>query len=184
MSVRTGAGVQDWFEWLDRAEAGSGPAMAVDYELYAEGEALLGWLNATVDLDTPDPVDASALLQSMAAAMQRELAGAEIAHLKMTLSPQEALGGEVAALSLVRNDIVPELSLQLDQPVRGGQLIVNCRAETSPEALRHALEAALAAILEPFPGLSAKLVHAEQFRPGRPQPTFRFTRPEAAVATP
>ena len=33
-----------------------------------------------------------------------------------------------------------------------------------------------------FPGFTATLVHAEQFRPGRPQPTHRLPNPAAPVA--
>jgi hypothetical protein len=116
--------------------------------------------------------------------MQRELAGAEIAHLKMTLSPDESLHGEIAALSLVRSDFVPELTQRLDAPVRGGELILNARAEADPRALRQALEAALAALPAVFPGLTVRLVHAEQFRPGRPQPTHRLSAAETPLTVP
>ena len=110
ISVRSGDGVSEWFSLLEKLEPGSSAAMAVDYDTYADGEALLGWLNATVDFRASEPLDSSAVLHSLASTMQRELSG-EIAHLKMTLSPDEALAGEVAALSAVRSDIIPELTL-------------------------------------------------------------------------
>lgn len=182
VSARTGSGLEEWFTRLENGEAGTGPAMEVDYDTYAEGEALLGWLNATVRISSPAGFDANGLLETLARHMQRVLAGAEIAHLKMTLSPDESLSGEIAALSLVRSDVVPELTLRLDSPVRGGELIVNCRAETDPAELRRALETALAVLPATFPELTAGLVHAEQFRPGRPQPTHRLARAGAALA--
>lgn len=184
VSVRARTGLEEWFARLDNAEAGTGPAMEVDYDTYAEGEALLGWLNATLRLSATDVFDAGELLQDLARAMQRELAAAEIAHLKMTLSPDENLNGEIAALSLVRNEVVPELTQRLDAPVRGGELIVNCRAETDPAELRRALEAALAALPATRPGLTARLLHAEHFRPGRPQPTHRLAAAGAAPIAP
>jgi G3E family GTPase len=182
ISARTGTGLTEWFEFLETAEARLGDAMTVDYDTYAEGEALLGWLNATADLTTSEELDSGALLEALARQMQQELAASEIAHLKMTFSPDDGLGGEVAALSLVRSDFVPELSLRLEDPVRNGQLIVNCRAETDPAELRRALEAGLAALPDDFAGLTVKLVHAEHFRPGRPQPTHRLAHAEAEVA--
>src|SRR5262249_37447216 len=45
VSARTGRDLEVWFARLSEPLA-SRPAMAVDYDLYAEGEALLGWLNA------------------------------------------------------------------------------------------------------------------------------------------
>ena len=180
VSARTGAGIKEWFARLDATAPGSGKAMEIDYDIYADGEALLGWMNATVDVRATEEFDANALLQMMASEMKNGLADAEIAHLKMTFSPDDSLAGEIAALSVVRSDIVPELNLKLDAPVRAGQLIVNCRAEGSPENLRRALGDAVEAIQHGFPGLAAKIEHVEQFRPGRPTPTHRLQTPVAA----
>ena len=98
--------------------------------------------------------------------------GAEIAHLKMTLSPDAGLGGDVAIINLVRNDFVPELSADLDAPIESGQLIINLRAEGDPETLRAAVETALATAPAE---LAATLDHLEHFRPGKPEPTHRVT---------
>lgn len=182
ISARDGRGLREWFEILENAAPANRKAMQIDYDIYADGEALLGWLNATVDIRSAEGIDAAQLLQSLADQMRSELADAEIAHLKMTLSPDDSLAGEIAALSLVRSDYIPELSLKLDEPVTSGQLIVNCRAEAAPEDLRAALEKSLAAMRAKFPDLAAKLEHAEQFRPGRPNPTHRLERPEATPA--
>src|SRR5260370_772933 len=48
VSARSGAGLDEWFARIAAAEQPEGSAMAVDYEVYADGEALLGWLNCTV----------------------------------------------------------------------------------------------------------------------------------------
>src|SRR3954470_3992167 len=53
ISARSGLGIQDWItRILDGVPKTTG-AMAVDYEEYADGEALLGWLNATLEIDSP-----------------------------------------------------------------------------------------------------------------------------------
>ena len=90
--------------------------MEVDYDVYAEGESLLGWLNCTAQLSASEPFDAGEVLSAISARIQQRLQSheAEIAHLKMTLSPDQAIGGAIAAMSLVRNDFVPELSLELE----------------------------------------------------------------------
>ena len=180
VSVRTGTGVDGWFDRLLDREQVTRPVMAVDYDLYAEGEALLGWLNATVQIAGP-AFDANALLHTLANDLRRRMGEAEIAHLKMTFSPDAGLG-DIAAVSLVRSDYVPELSLTLDGPVESGQLILNLRAEANPADLRAAVESAVAALPELLPGLSARLEHAEHFRPGRPTPTHRVTNAEITSA--
>jgi G3E family GTPase len=166
VSVRENRGVAEWFARIASSEQEARATMEVDYEIYAEGEALLGWLNATVQVAPADGFSADALLKTLAADIQRRLAPAEIAHLKMTLSPDGGLG-DIAAINLVRSDYVPELSLTLEAPVTSGQLIINARAEASPEALRDAVTAAVASL----PG--ARLEHLEHFRPGKPTPTHR-----------
>ena len=57
-----------------RHRSPSRPAMDVDYDVYAEGEALLGWLNATCRLSAPQPFDGNRFLQRLADGVQRRLA--------------------------------------------------------------------------------------------------------------
>jgi len=172
VSVRENRGLVQWFAQLETGEQRPRATMEVDYDLYAEGEALLGWLNATVQLACAGGFDSGAVLTRLAREIQRRLDGSEIAHLKMTLSPDGGLG-DIAVINLVRSDFVPELSLRLEAPVGAGQLIINCRAEADPDSIRTAVRAAVADLPDTFPGLTAQLDHLEAFRPGKPQPTHR-----------
>jgi len=178
VSARQGDGLDAWFRRVTAAEQIARAAMEVDYALYAEGEALLGWLNCTAQLEDRRPFDANAVLKRLAdqiqARLQRE--GAEVAHLKMTFSSEESLGG-IAVINLVRNDYVPEVSLALEEPVHSGQLVVNLRAEAAPEVLRDSVRSAVAGLAEHFGGLAARLEHLEHFRPGKPLPTHRLSAP-------
>ena len=172
VSVRENRGLSEWFARLETGEQRTRATMEVDYELYAEGEALLGWLNATVQLASAEGFDSETVLMQLARDIQLRLAAAEIAHLKMTLSPDGGLG-DIAVINLVRSDFVPELSLRLEAPVTAGQLIINCRAEADPDMIREAVRAAVAGLPSHFPGLTPQLDHLESFRPGKPQPTHR-----------
>ncbi|MHB1309057.1 MAG: hypothetical protein ACYDC1_05780 [Limisphaerales bacterium] len=71
---------------------------------------------------------------------------------------------------------MPELSFQLDQPIRNAQLIVNFRAEAAPDVLGTAVREGLAAAAKKFPDLKATVDHLELFRPGKPTPTHRVKR--------
>ena len=106
--------------------------------------------------------------------MQERLraAGLEIAHLKMTLTPDEE-GGDIGVCNLVRTDGRTEQSHTLREPLASGALILNLRAEGDPEALHAAALDAIhsgAAVC----GARAVLEHEEHFRPGRPVPTHRM----------
>jgi G3E family GTPase len=175
-SSRNGTNLDAWFARITREEQPPGKAMEVDYQVYADGEALLGWLNCTVQLAATQAFDSDKFLKRVASEVQKRLQAqqAEVAHLKMSLSPDSCLLGEIAVVNLVRNDFVPELSLTLESPVTGGQLIINLRAEAAPDVLGTVVREALAAAVKAVPTLKATLDHLEHFRPGKPSPTHRF----------
>ena len=175
-SARDGAGLAPWFERLLDERGAVGATMPLDYQLYAEGEALLGWLNCTVRVASPEPLDANTLLAELAGDMRACLAeaDAEIAHLKMTLD--SGLGdGQLAAISVVGTDREPDQRETLLDRVDGGDLIVNLRAEADPTALRAILDHALAAAQGRRPGLVQEITHLEFFRPSPPVPEHRDT---------
>jgi G3E family GTPase len=174
-SPRQETGLDELFASLMTDEQARRNPMAVDYEVYADGEALLGWLNATVTLKSDDEFDANDFLKKLATHVQGrlQLAGVEIAHFKMTFSPDDGIAGELASINLVRSDYVAELGMELDEPSTGGQLIVNLRAEADPAALMDAVKAGLSEVAASFFGLQATLDHEEHFRPGKPTPTHR-----------
>jgi G3E family GTPase len=174
ISAREGRGLETWFERILSSDQPSRHAMEIDYDIYAEGEALLGWLNCTVRLSSRKYFDSGKVLMTIAGSIQESLrsANAEVAHLKMTLNPDDDLG-DIAVINLVRNDFVPELSQTLPEPIESGELIINLRAEADPEFLNTAVNRAVVEAVEKTPTLFARMEHSEHFRPGKPQPTHR-----------
>jgi G3E family GTPase len=174
VSAREGTGLDTWFERIGSSELSVGDDLDLDYEAYAEGEALLGWLNATITL-AGAPFDGNGWLAAFADALKTRLAEAlvQIAHLKMTLVPGEDEGNDIAVLNVVRTDGSAELSHRLQDPLSAGDLIVNLRAEADPELLRAATLWALAERAR-LTGVAVSVEHLEHFRPGRPVPTHRI----------
>jgi G3E family GTPase len=171
VSARTGEGLDEWFDYVLASANGSQEAPEVDYEIYAEGEALLGWLNATAKVISPKEFDGNAFLQAVASGLRTAAGDAEIAHLKMTLTPDE--GNDIAVLNLVRTDGTAELSHRLAAPVENAEMILNLRAEDDPEQLWARTEAVLASVAADF-GASAAIGQHEFFRPAKPNPTYRM----------
>ena len=176
VSARDGTNLDEWFARMTSAKQVARKAMEVDYLVYADGEALLGWLNCTVKISARQAFDTDLFLKELAGAIQTRLKAvdAQVAHLKMTLSPDGNLTGNIAAVNLVRDDFVPELSFHLEEPVTTGELIINLRAEAAPDVLGAAVREGLAAAAAKFPTLQATLDHLEHFRPGKPTPTHRM----------
>src|SRR5438477_7990734 len=133
VSARSGDGLDEWFGWISTSEQPGGEAMELDYELYAQGEALLGWLNCTVDISAPRAFDGQQIMRYIAAEIHGELvsAGFEVAHLKMAFS-RDGDGAEIAVLNLVRNDFKPEIVTSNLEPFTAGRPAINRRAEAAP----------------------------------------------------
>ena len=172
ISARTGDGVGDWIDGLLGVQ-GSGRVLDIDYDRYADGEALLGWLNCTVNLEGP-PVDGDEVLHAIARRVHSDLAtsGLEIAHLKLTLVPVDGRG--ISVVNAVHTDSAPVTAFALDADINAGEITINLRAEAPPERLESAVRRALHA--ESQASVTSLTVrHLERFRPGRPTPTYRMT---------
>ena len=179
VSARQGGGMEEWFEQITHPRNYTREDLEVDYDTYAEGEALLGWLNCSVRVEAASAFDGNALLREAMTAIQRRLRSREVAHLKMTLTPDEQ-GHDIGVANLTGTDGVPEQSHALQEPLTAGELIINLRAEADPEALRNLLQQVLQAIGRDD-RLLLKVEHLEAFRPARPTPTHRLRASESGM---
>ena len=170
VSCQTGEGLTNWFEAILAGELGCHPSMNVDYDVYADGEALLGWLNTTASITAEEAFDGNEFLISLAQALRRQLAGlgVEIAHLKITLVPNE--GPDLGAVSLTRTEAEPQATHTLKDPLTRGEVTINLRAEADPAALKRAVGEVMAT-LTPVTAIQDEI---NAFRPGRPNPTHRM----------
>ena len=175
VSARQGAGLGEWFARIFDTPLGLGASPDVDYDVYADGEARLGWFNATIAVTCDGTVDGNQLLLRLAAGIQQRLSALaiEIAHCKMTLSAR-GFGDDLGVVNLVRSDAVPELSHRLGDHLAAGELLLNLRAEAAPDTLRTAVEHALADLEAGAGAPQLRVVHAEAFSPPRPTPTHRM----------
>lgn len=171
-SVKDGAGVEPWFEAVLSGDTPTSPPLEIDYDIYAEGEALLGWLNCTVRLQSEEPFDGNQTLVELAEEIRAGVArtGKDIAHLKMTLDSQDGTG-TLSVVSLVGVDRSADLRESLLDRVSGGELVINLRAEVDPSHLESVTREAVGSI----DSVQATVEHLEQLRPGRPTPTHRMT---------
>jgi Ni2+-binding GTPase involved in maturation of urease and hydrogenase len=170
--ARSGEGIDAWLEAILASDLPGGAAMEVDYDLYAEGEALLGWLNLSADL-SGEEFNGNQYLLDLAEHLVAKLGAdiVDIAHLKMTLLPDE--GPDLAVANLVRVGSSPELSHRLADPLSAGELLLNLRAEGDPDTLREGVEQSLREVSASH-RIEAILRDVSAFRPGRPVPVHRL----------
>ena len=123
VSAKTGEGLDAWLdEVTTRSDAGHHIA-EVDYDVYAEGEAVLGWLNATITL-RGEPTDWNVFAEKLLSGLSRRFDGmdASVGHVKLMVEAGDSflignLTGKVDTLSIrgpagtgVRSPVDPQRS--------------------------------------------------------------------------
>jgi Ni2+-binding GTPase involved in maturation of urease and hydrogenase len=170
-SARTGEGFDAVLETLDQTGDFGRRAIDLDYDIYTEGEAELGWLNGAADATSDAPFDLDSLLTGIVDAFRIRLAthGAETAHLK-TIGMCD---GGYGVANLVSSWTPAELSLPSRCTTKSAQLIVNARVAIDPVILETEMRSAVLGAC----GAADVLVRfgeTRSFRPGRPVPTHRL----------
>ena len=171
ISGRTGLGIVAWLDLLLAGGRAGAQIAEVDYDVYAAGEAELGWLNATLELAGESAFSADEFVQDLVALIAGGVKrrGLEIAHLKVLL--QNGDRAAVANCVGLRSGVA--LSQALGADVFGGTLTVNARVHMAPEPLRDIVDQAIASVALARE-LRCEMLACTQFRPGRPVPTHRF----------
>jgi len=146
--------------------------MELDYDVYAEGEAELGWLNSQVVVDSPREFSLDSLLVDLIDRLRQrfDAVGAETAHLK-SIGLWEGFYG---VANLVSSFTPPELSLPSNCQVKQAHVVVNARVAIDPELLSQMVRDEVAAACGAL-GVTYRIETLQSFRPGRPVPTHRIT---------
>ncbi|UUO08372.1 cobalamin biosynthesis protein P47K [Blastopirellula sp. J2-11] len=174
-SAKTGAGFDALLELIDQQGEFGKKILDIDYDVYAEGEAELGWLNSSLKATASQAFDLDAFLMAIMNSLQKTLANAdaETAHLK-TIGLWEGFYG---VANLVSSDTAPILSLPSNCQTKEADVVVNARVGISPEELRQQVDDAIDAAAKQF-GVRIERQQTQYFRPGRPVPTHRFSTPK------
>lgn len=171
ISAKTGAGFDALLELLDQRGGFARRFLDVDYDVYAEGEAELGWLNSSLTVRAERPFPLDDLLLGIIDRLRSELARqeAETAHLK-TIGLWEGFFG---VANLISREALPELSLPSRCSVDEVDVIVNARVACDPAVLERLVEEAVQETAAAL-GATAEFRQTQSFRPGRPVPTHRL----------
>jgi Ni2+-binding GTPase involved in maturation of urease and hydrogenase len=171
VSARTGEGFDALTQFLGQDGDFGKRVLDIDYDIYADGEAELGWLNSSAEVSADAEFSMDQLLLSVVQRLQASLSeiDSETAHLK-------AIGlweGFFGVANLISSENQPELSLASNCNVKSFDLIVNARVVCDPAVLEEHVLAAINAACEANnarPDFRA----TQSFRPGRPVPTHRI----------
>ena len=168
ISALTGQGVNEWFTEVKKGgESGTHPA-EVDYDIYAEGEAVLGWLNMKLSFDSEETEweeFTDKFLTHLSIRFTQE--GAAVGHVKMLLEGEKGwitgnLTGDLKTLHIRGNQ---ETRKQINA-------IINARVEMAPKKLQDIVMEELEAVCAEHITYKIKVIRCLQ--PGRPNPTYRY----------
>jgi len=171
VSAKTGQSFESLAQLLEQTGAFGRKILDIDYDIYAEGEAELGWLNSSTYLASDKPFALDPLLMEIVEGLSKTLRahGGEVAHLKV-IGIDEGIFG---VANLVSSTTEPELSLASNTNVSEANLIVNARVAIDPVELenevRRVVEAACGSR-----GIRMTFRQSQSLRPGRPTPTHRY----------
>ena len=161
-------GVDEWLIATNTATKAGMNLTEVDYDTYAEGEAVLGWLNTTVEI-TGNNVDFDTKTRTFATKLAEyfDANKMSVGHVKlMTTTANGSLNANITGSKetlLFRGKI---------EKSDTATITVNARVETTPEKLAEVVRAKLN---EAFTGTTLKETAFNCLQPGRPNPTYHFT---------
>jgi G3E family GTPase len=168
VSAVTGEGIDKWLEEvMNRTDAGK-RLVEVDYDVYAEGEAVLGWLNCNIEL-SGEPTDWDAFARKLLQDLSQEFDTREVSvgHVKIILEAGDKF--LMGNLTGKNNTMNVRGSAGISQ---NAILTLNARVEMSPQILEEIVRNALDK--STHVNLTKTIVAMRCLSPGRPNPTYRF----------
>jgi G3E family GTPase len=172
MSCKNEEGLDKWLDKILSYDKCGEKLLELDYDTYAEGEAVLGWLNARFALTGNSNTDWKKLCQKYLNKLQQlfKKDNSEIGHIKLFL---EAGNGKLAAnLTQTHGDITIQ---ELDGDLSGSNamMTLNARVQMSPYSL---LETVQSGIEQTADSEKIEVLDIRSLSPSRPQPTHRYTK--------
>jgi len=169
ISAATGEGIDAWLDEVIRRNDAGNRLVEVDYDVYANGEAVLGWLNGTVELSgkTADwDKYITLMMNDMCARFEKDLL--PVGHVKAILEN----GDKTVIVNFTGG-----MNTVTIRGLAGGsdkcRLTINARAETTPDNLDAIVQEILNAHSA---GFTCTEVAWKYLQPGYPTPTYRFDK--------
>lgn len=168
VSALTGAGLDMLLKAIDSVKNPGAYLTEVDYDTYAEGEAVLGWLNMETALEKKGE-DWNAFAKKLLTAIANHFEKDKIAIAHIKLFIEGTTGQIIGNIAGSKNNITVTGNLQ-DADVT---LILNARTQTSPENLQNKINTIFAECCKEEK-IAQEVKNVNCLMPGRPNPTHRY----------
>lgn len=171
LSAKDGLGLDDWLSRVTVDNYAGGRILEIDYDVYAEGEAVLGWLNRTSVLgsENADWNDfADRLLHSLAGKFDNEKA--PVGHVKLFIEKENENDYLVGNITGEKDTINRRGSLKNGGTVK---MTLNARVQMDPDKLEGLVNEEISKICGD--DILELLQESRCLSPGRPNPTYRYS---------
>ena len=157
--------IRDWLDTLASLPAQPTlPSLDIDYDIYAEGEGRLAWLDQDLTILCPRPKAQQAAHYLMTAIYNKIKKGKlSIGHLKFLLDGKDKI-------SFTASDFPPLPPVTANH---SATLLINARVQTDPQTLSQLVATAIAETNTQYQANIHTITH-KAFQPGYPRPTHRL----------
>jgi Ni2+-binding GTPase involved in maturation of urease and hydrogenase len=168
ISAKTGEGVVEWLEYVLKAEDAGKHIVDIDYDKYALGEAVLGWLNCSASLSAND-MNWDIFTQSLMKALSAEFDARNlpVGHVKMLVEN----GDQYISANLTGRSETLNFRWSAGTG-NNAEMILNARVEVSPAELEKMVLNTLETIADGR--IKIRINRIRSLSPGYPKPTYRF----------
>jgi G3E family GTPase len=168
LSAKTGEGIDDWLQYVLKGEDAGKHIIDLDYDKYAQGEAVLGWLNCSASLSGND-VNWDAFAGNFMKALSAEFdaKNSPVGHLKLLVEN----GDQYISANLTGR--LETLNFRWSAGSgNNAEMILNARVEMSPENLEQLVLRTLETIANNQ--IKIRINRIRSLSPGYPKPTYRY----------
>jgi G3E family GTPase len=170
ISSKTGTGIEKWLDYVLNSEDAGRHIVDIDYDRYARGEAVLGWLNCSASLD-----GINADWDSFTLRFMKELAiifdtgSKHVGHVKVIVEN----GDQYISASLTGR--ADSLSSRWSAGTGNhAEMIVNARVEMAPAELQKIFLQTLENVSSE--NIKTRINRIRSISPGYPKPTYRYKK--------
>ena len=175
VSAKEGTGMDEWLDDLISGRPGANTVLSqIDYDRYANAEAVLGWLNAAVKLTADQLFDPGQLMISLATKLRDrfKLEKGEIGHLKFVFTS----AGQSMWANLTDLAAEPGIGGEELGRLSRGTLIINARVRLEPEDLEAIVRDSLNTVCTDMQ-VQPEIDDLQCFSPAYPEPAHIIREP-------
>lgn len=165
-SSMNGEGLSEIIELVSGRQVSDRKPTDIDYALYAEAEAELGWYNSTITVDLAPRTDVFDLGKRFLGSLSELYPAGDVAHAKVILTTSST----AMKMSCVQGRLGVDMAKGSRFAEGKGRFTVNARVVSSPDDLRRNVRSALATV---FPA-ELDFETEECFSPSPPKPFHRM----------